>query len=73
MTSGAVMAKRSTAKGKTNPDAMVTRALKMRQEYASWLERFADRERVTLASLIDRALAAHARDTGFDPAPERTP
>jgi hypothetical protein len=54
---------------KSDPDSMVTRALKMRQEYAEWAERFASEERVNLASLIDRALATHAEQSGFDSPP----
>lgn len=77
--SGATMtkAKRGLAKTKTkpksNPDEMVTRALKMRQEYADWLDRFASKERVSLAALFDRALSTHAERAGFEAAPERVP
>jgi hypothetical protein len=75
MTGGAIMTKAKKPGGKVKPDLdlMVTRALKMRQEYADWLERFAARERVNLASLIDRALASHAREAGFETPPERVP
>jgi hypothetical protein len=74
MTGGATleMTKKPVAKKKP-PDRLVTRALKMRPEYATWLERFASRERINLSSLIDRALSAHAQQTGFDAPPERTP
>jgi hypothetical protein len=58
---------------KPNLDEMTTRALKMRREYADWLERFASFERVTLAALIDRALSSHAQHTGFEQPPQRTP
>jgi hypothetical protein len=67
------MAKKAAGAAKTDPDQMVTRALKMRQEYADWLERFATKERVNLASLIDRALSSHAQQVGFEVPPERTP
>src|SRR5689334_13580875 len=73
MTGGAIMAKKVAGKGKPDPDQMVTRALKMRQEYADWLERFATRERVNLSSLIDRALSAHAQQVSFESPPERIP
>jgi hypothetical protein len=69
MAGGTAMAKKAKAK----PGPLVTRALKMTESYAEWLERFATRERVTLSSLIDRALSDHAEQTGFDPPPERTP
>jgi hypothetical protein len=61
------------AKGKPDPDQMVVRALKMRQEYADWLDRFASKERVSLAALFDRALASHATQMGFEAPPERIP
>jgi hypothetical protein len=67
------MAKKAAGGEKPDPDQMVTRALKMRQEYADWLERFATHERVNLASLIDRSLAAHAQQVGFEIPPERVP
>ena len=71
MSGGTTMAKRS--RGKPNPDLMVTRALRMRQEYADWLERFGAKERVNLASLFDRALASHAEKAGFEAPPQRVP
>lgn len=77
--SGATMTKakrglaKAKAKPKANPDVMVTRALKMRQEYADWLDRFASKERVSLASLFDRALSTHAERAGFEAPPERVP
>lgn len=77
MYGGATMAKakRGTAgpKARPDPDLMVTRALKMRREYADWLERFASMERVSLAALFDRALASHAARAGFEAPPERVP
>ena len=74
MIGGAAMVKKPKAKAKGQPDpgVMTTRALKMRQEYADWMERFARNERVTLASLIDRALASHAARQGYESPPERT-
>ena len=71
--SRATVVKKSKPKEKATPtpNTMTTRALKMRQEYADWLERFASRERVTLASLFDRALSSHAQQTGFEQPPER--
>ena len=49
MTGGATMAKakKPAGKAKPDPDLMVPRTLKVRQEYADWLDRFATRERVT--------------------------
>jgi hypothetical protein len=71
MIGGATMAKKT--RGKPNPDQMVTRAVRMRQEYAAWFERFAQNQRVSLASLMDRALSAHAEQTGFESPPQRVP
>lgn len=73
MTVRAIITKKATGKGKPDPNQMVTRALKMRQEYAEWLERFASHERVSLAALIDRALFTHSQQAGFEAPPERVP
>jgi hypothetical protein len=66
-------AKKGAAKSRPDPDQMVTRALKMRQEYADWLDRFASKERVSLAALFDRALSTHAEQVDFEAPPERVP
>jgi hypothetical protein len=77
MHGGTAMAKAkggaAKAGAKPDPDEMVTRALKMRREYADWLERFAAMERVSLAALLDRALASHALRQGFQVPPDRVP
>jgi hypothetical protein len=73
MSAGRAMAKKPASVRKPGPDEMVTRALRMRQEYADWLDRFASKERVNLASLIDRALATHAERAGFQAPPDRVP
>jgi hypothetical protein len=75
MTGGATMAKakKTAVKAKPDPDAMVTRAIRMRQEYADWLDRFASKERTSLAALFDRALSTHAEQAGFEAPPERVP
>jgi predicted DNA-binding ribbon-helix-helix protein len=67
------MAKKAAVNKRAVSSQLVTRALKMRPEYAKWLESFAARERINLSSLIDRALSAHAQQTGFDAPPARTP
>jgi hypothetical protein len=60
--------------GKPDPDEMVTRAIRMRQEYAAWLDRLASADRSTIAGVIDRALASYAKAIAFkDDPPERTP
>ena len=58
--------------GKPNPNEMTTRAFRMRQQYADWLEAFAVQNRTSLAGLFDQALAEYARDKGFKSPPQRT-
>jgi hypothetical protein len=68
-----VMAKKKPKASKPEPAILVMRAFKVSPDYAAWMERFASRERVGLSSLIDRALAAHSIQTGFEPPPDRIP
>jgi hypothetical protein len=57
---------------KPDRDAMTTRAFRMRQEYADWLEQLAAFDRSTVASLLDRAAAHYAKSIGFSKeVPER--
>jgi hypothetical protein len=66
------MARPKRARRRPDPDAMTTRAVRMRQEYAEWVEQLASFDRSTVASLIDRALTHYAKSTGFSKeAPER--
>jgi hypothetical protein len=66
------MARPKKSKGKPDPNAMTTRAIRMRQEYADWLEQLASFDRSTIAGLIDRALANYGKTIGFEKgAPER--
>ncbi len=58
--------------GKPNPDEMTTRAFRMRQQYADWLEGFAIHNRTSLAGLFDQALAEYATAKGFRSPPQRT-
>lgn len=49
-----------------------TIGIKASHEWADWLEKFAKNQRTTVASLVDRALAAHAEAEGFkEHPPER--
>lgn len=70
MSARATMAKKP--KTKPNLNEMTTRALKMRQEYADWLERFADFNNGTTATLFAQALADFAEKKGFKKPPMRT-
>ena len=67
------MAKVKKARGGPDPNEMVTRALRMRHEYADWLDRFASRECRTVSSMIAWALAKSAEQAGFEPPPDRVP
>jgi hypothetical protein len=72
MNGGATMSRAKKAKGKPDPDAMTTRAFRMRQEYADWLERLATFDRSSIASLLDRAVTHYGKAIGFnEEAPER--
>jgi hypothetical protein len=52
---------------------MTTRGLRMTEEYAKWIDEFASSERMGVATLIDRAVAAYAKEAGFKAPPERVP
>jgi hypothetical protein len=49
-----------------------TRGLRMKEEYAKWIDEFAASERMGVATLIDRAVAAYAKQAGFRNPPDRT-
>jgi hypothetical protein len=69
---GTTMAKAKKPRGKPDPEAMTTRAFRMRQEYAEWLEGLATYDRSSVAAVIDRALAHYGKAIGFHKeAPER--
>jgi len=66
------MGRKRTGKGKSQgPET--TKAFRMSTEYADWVERFANSERISVASLLDRALAEHAKNLGFEVPPDRVP
>jgi hypothetical protein len=52
---------------------MTTRGLRMTEAYAEWIDQFAAAERMGVATLIDRAVAAYAKQVGFKTPPERVP
>ena len=58
------MGRKRTGKGKP-PGPETTKAFRMSTEYAEWVERFANFERTSVSSLLDRALAEHAKLRGF--------
>jgi hypothetical protein len=54
--------------------AMVSvRPVHMTEAYAEWIDQFASAERMGVATLIDRAVAAYAKQVGFKTPPERVP
>jgi hypothetical protein len=57
--------------GKPDPGEMTTRAFRMRQLYADWLEDFAVHNRTSLAGLFDQALAEFAKVKEFKSPPRR--
>ena len=52
---------------------MLAKGIRMTREYADWLERLASSERMSVSTLIDRAIADYARRAGFQEPPERVP
>jgi hypothetical protein len=50
---------------------MTTRGFRMSHAYAKWLEKLAKSERMGVATLMDRTLAAYAKEIGFEEPPER--
>lgn len=54
-------------------DALDPRTVAMRTsgEYAAWVDRLAEKNRTTVAGLLDQALAAFAKQIGFDEEPPR--
>jgi hypothetical protein len=63
------MAKKKDANGGSERVSVTT--LKGSRDWAEWLSRFADYRRVSLAALIDMALAEHAKSTGFNENPPK--
>jgi hypothetical protein len=64
------------AKAKKKPGTgpeMLAKGVRMTREYSDWLERLASKERMSVSTLIDRALADYAERAGFEAPPERVP
>ena len=71
-TGGATMSKPGRKPGgKPNPADMTTRAWRMRNDYAFWLEDFAAFNRTPLSGLFDQALVEYAKLKGFKAPPRR--
>lgn len=73
MPNGTTMARVKKARGGPGPDDMETCALRMRHEYAQWLEEMASSDSRTVASMIEWALAKAAERLGHRAPPDRIP
>jgi hypothetical protein len=67
------MAKPKAKKKTPAGPEMLAKGVRMTREYSDWLDRLAGHERMSVSTLIDRAVAAYAQQTGFDPPPGRVP
>lgn len=63
----------ATPKKSSKPEkpGMTTRGLRMSTAYNKWLVRFAKKERMSIATLIDCAMDAYAMGQGFEEPPDR--
>lgn len=52
---------------------MLAKGVRMTREYADWLDRLASKERMSVSTLIDRAVSEYAERSGFETPPERVP
>lgn len=55
---------KATPKGRTF-------GVRMDGQYLEWIQAFADRERASIATLIDQAIASYARERGYSEPPKR--
>jgi hypothetical protein len=53
------------------PRPRSTLGVRMTAEYSAWLEELALRERIGIASLVDRSLAFYAKHVGFAKEPPK--
>jgi hypothetical protein len=51
------------------PEGMTTRGVRMTAKYGAWIDKLAASERISVASLIDRALANYAKLVRFEEEP----
>jgi hypothetical protein len=79
MSGGTTVAKkksdqRSPKNKERQAPGFTTKAIRMSDGYAEWIERAAKADRTTVAGFLDRAAADRAKAIGFDEAPpERIP
>jgi hypothetical protein len=68
-----VMAKKKKPQAADTGPEMLAKGVRMTRGYSDWLDRLASQERMSVSTLIDRALAAYAKQAGFESPPERVP
>lgn len=66
-------AQRSLKNKERKSPGFTTKAIRMTEAYADWLERFAKANRMTVAAFVDHAMVEKAKAVGFEPPPERIP
>jgi hypothetical protein len=66
-----LMAKPKARKSES-PKPAKTIGFRVSGAYAEWIEEFASSERMSVATLIDRAVASYAKDNSFREPPERS-
>jgi hypothetical protein len=67
------MAKKKNPKAADVGPEMLAKGVRMTREYSDWLDRLAAQERMSVSTLIDRALADYAKQSGFEAPPARVP
>lgn len=77
MSPGTMAKKKPTQRSPKNKErtepGFTSKAIRMSEVYAEWLEEYARANRATVAGFIDRLLAERAKADGFRPPPERIP
>lgn len=78
MSPGTMAKKKPTQRSPKNKErtepGFTSKAIRMSEAYAQWLERAAKHDRATVAAFLDRAAMDRAKALGFtEPPPERIP
>ncbi len=69
MSGSIAMAKKKTSSKAPRSGTMTTRAFRMSEAYAEWLEQAAAHDRSSVAAFLDRAAAHYAKVIGVSKAP----
>lgn len=67
------MAKKKKPQAAATGPEMLAKGVRMTREYSDWLDRLASQERMSVSTLIDRALADYAKRISFESPPARVP